>query len=62
MSASIYLFANYDRVRIECEEGDDTIWIRGNSETIALVSLKAAELDALESAIATARAALRELA
>lgn len=60
MSASISINAEFDRVRIECDKGEDTIWIRtgDRSATVAL-TLSAANLDALESAIATARASLR---
>lgn len=61
MSASISINAEFDRVRIECDDGEDTIWIRtqDRSSTVAL-TLSAKDLDALESAIATARASLRE--
>ena len=61
MSASISINAEFDRVRIECDAGEDTIWIRtgDRSATVAL-TLSAKDLDALESAIATARASLRE--
>lgn len=58
MSSLTHIHGEFDRLRIECDEGEDTIWIRSPHDGVSL-SLTLPQLDALESAIATARAALQ---
>ena len=58
MSATVIVHGEFDPVRIACDKGEDAIWIRTPNESIG-ISLTLPQLDALESAIATARAALQ---
>lgn len=55
MSAQINVIGWFSPVAIECESDDPVIWLRQDNDRVSL-NLTASQLDALEAAIAQARA------